>query len=492
MGKNNKARRAAKAKARAKAHAHNSARSAPGGGRHDGSSPGHHEGAPWDFVADGPLFEPPTSAGRGFAPGADRSPPPRVDQLLLRIIDARVRGRAATAAVTRLHGLPSQQVYRQTEPFLLAGLASVWSGGWQPAELQRQARLGCTTAAGARLVGIAIAVDDGRRRAVTLDARWRAQIEDLDLPRVDGSAGWIARWVRAEQLSASAAIDTLIDVVGMLGALPSLPVLIPPPATTRSAGAAGAAGMAGVAGVGAPSMAADLGGEVDPVLKRIRALLAKAESSEFEAEATALTAKAQELMTRHAIDAAAVEAGIGHRDERPVAIRVPIDRPYVDAKSLLLQVVAQSGRCRAVFHERLAMSTIAGFAADVAACEMLFTSLLLQAQHAMAQAAAGTAAGGRTRRQSFRSAFLVAYAQRIGARLAEINSALVSDAVAEGSSDFLPVLRSRADEVDDYVNQQFGDLLSSPVRGGYDNLGWASGQQAADRAQLNAGDIARS
>lgn len=282
--------------------------------------------------------------------------PARVDELLLRIIDARVGGHAATAEVTRLHSLPSQQVFRQTEPFLLAGSASAWSGGWQPAELQRQARLGCATSVGARLLTIVIAVD--------------------------GSAGWIARWAASEQLTTPAAIDTIIDVVSMLGTLPSLPVLIPPPATVLSACVAGAAG------VGAPSLGGNLGGEVDPVLKRIRALLAKAESSQFEAEATALTAKAQELVTRHAIDAAAVEAGLGHRDERPVAIRVPIDRPYVDAKSLLLQVVAQSGRCRAVFHERLAMSTIAGFAADVAACEMLFTSLLLQAQHAMAQAAA--------------------------------------------------------------------------------------------------------
>lgn len=479
MGKNNKARRAAKAKARAKARAHSSARSAPGG-HHDGSSHGHHEEDPWGFTADAPLFEQPSAAGRGFDPGADRYPPPRVDQLLLRIIDARVRGRAATAEVTRLRGLPPQQVFRKTEPFLLAGLSTVWSGGWQPAELHRQARLACASAAGARLVSMAIAVDDARRRAATLDSRWRAQIADLDLVQVDGSAGWIAGWAVLEQLSAREAIDTIIDVVGLLGTLPPLPVLIPPPATARSGAAVGVGSAA----------AAHLGGEVDPVLTRIRALLAKAESSEFEAEATALTAKAQELMTRHAIDAAAVEAGLGQRDERPVAIRVPIDRPYVDAKSLLLQVVAQSGRCRAVFHERLAMSTIAGFAADVAACEMLFTSLLLQAQHAMAQAAAGTAAGARTRRQSFRSAFLVAYAQRIGARLAEINEATVSDAVAEGSSAFLPVLRSRADEVDDYVKEQFGDLLSSPVRGGYDNLGWASGQQAADRAQLNAGDIA--
>ena len=37
-------------------------------------------------------------------------------------------------------------------------------------------------------------------------------------------------------------------------------------------------------------------------LSRVRALLAKAESSSFPEEAEALSAKAQELMTRHALD----------------------------------------------------------------------------------------------------------------------------------------------------------------------------------------------
>ena len=44
------------------------------------------------------------------------------------------------------------------------------------------------------------------------------------------------------------------------------------------------------------------------MLARIRALLAKAEATTFVEEADAFTAKAQELMARHAIDAAAVES----------------------------------------------------------------------------------------------------------------------------------------------------------------------------------------
>src|SRR3546814_17251954 len=40
----------------------------------------------------------------------------------------------------------------------------------------------------------------------------------------------------------------------------------------------------------------------DPWLRRVQAMLAQAESTQFPAEAEALLAKAQELLSRHAID----------------------------------------------------------------------------------------------------------------------------------------------------------------------------------------------
>lgn len=41
----------------------------------------------------------------------------------------------------------------------------------------------------------------------------------------------------------------------------------------------------------------------------MRGLLAKAEATEFEQEAEALTAKAQQLIARHAVDGALLHAG---------------------------------------------------------------------------------------------------------------------------------------------------------------------------------------
>ncbi|MGO1975182.1 MAG: DUF2786 domain-containing protein, partial [Propionibacteriaceae bacterium] len=92
-------------------------------------------------------------------------------------------------------------------------------------------------------------------------------------------------------------------------------------------------------------------GTTDPIIGRVRALLAKAESTEHESEAMAFTAKAQELMTKHAIDLAMVEND-QQSAEAPHLVRIPIDPPYVDAKALLLNAVVVETRCRAGEHSR--------------------------------------------------------------------------------------------------------------------------------------------
>ena len=58
-----------------------------------------------------------------------------------------------------------------------------------------------------------------------------------------------------------------------------------------------------------------------------------------------------------------------------------------------------------------------GFAGDVEAVELLFTSLLVQATAAMMRAGSRTGRNGRSRTRSFRQSFLHAYAVRIGQRL---------------------------------------------------------------------------
>ncbi len=224
------------------------------------------------------------------------------------------------------------------------------------------------------------------------------------------------------------------------------------------------------------------------MLVKVRALLAQAESTTFDAEAAAFTAKAQELMARHAIDTTLLWASSG-RDERPITIRLPIDDPYAEIKARLLHQVAMRSRCRAVHHVHYGLVSVVGFASDVAAAELLFTSLLVQSQAVLQAEGAKAAPGAHTRSRSFRSSFLMSFARRIDQRLEEINAAVERGAAAEHEHSLLPVLVDRHDAVDDAVAAMFGELGSDVVRGGSDLAGWVRGKLAADLAQLNFADL---
>lgn len=467
MGKRNRERRAARARTRAKARAGKATPHPRGyGSRPPGSGDAGPGGTDPNWSSPGePLFSPARAA---FA------------SVVITAQEQARHGAPPPEGLRRLASLPAASLHRAVEEVLLTQVAAVWDNGWQPAELHRQARLACASAPAARLVATSIAADHLGRSADTLDPRWQEQLTPLDLPTVAQRHGWVARWCRDTGLDADRTIRAMVDAVASTW-VPVLDVLIPPPGGSGTRAPTGEPGR--------PAGAAP-----DPILDRIRGLLAKAESTEFEAEALAFTAKAQELMTRHAVDAAMVAAGSRARGEGevPVAIRVPVDAPYADAKSLLLQVVAEAGRCRAVFHTGLSLSTVAGFAGDLASVELLFTSLLVQAQAALAAAGETAAPGARTRRASFRSAFFVSFAQRIGQRLTQVNDQVFAEVEAERGGAFLPVLASRAGVVDDYVDAHFGKLSSGRVRAGYDAAGWSQGRQAADDAQLAFADLPES
>jgi len=379
----------------------------------------------------------------------------------------------ADRAVERLCTLDPSVVHREAERQVRRMVAAAWNGGWQPMELARQVRR-ATDAVTARLALVAIAADHVVRGGSTLDARWVAQLGELNLPPVAAGNAWLAAWARNEQLTWPEVVRSVVALVQSLAAISVIQILIPPPGAR-----------AGHDAIVDLTSKAD-----DPMLNRVRALLAQAESTNYQAEAEAFTAKAQELMTRHAIDMAMVSTN-RQRCELPATIRIPIDEPYVDAKSLLLQIVAENSRCRSVFHQRSAMSSVVGFADDLNAAETLFTSLLVQAQVAMHAAATSAPPGTRTRSRSFRAAFLMAYAERVAERLAEINTYVVADAEAESGHAILPVLAARSSLVDATVAESFGQLTATAVRGGHDPAGWASGHMAADGAQLNFGDLAQ-
>jgi hypothetical protein len=262
------------------------------------------------------------------------------------------------------------------------------------------------------------------------------------------------------------------------------------------------------------------------LLAKIRSLLAKAESTGFDDEADAFTGKAAELMARHRIDRASVEADKGaRRGPRIIARRCWIEAPYVDCKAILCSVVARANDCRAIQH-RLGFVTLVGEAEDLDMTELLYTSLLVQATRQMTlvgkrsvdgeestrarlrlivgdlkrldarerveppgasellAAVAVAFSSRRERRPSFRRSFLVAFATRIGARLAESNRRATEAAETELGRAFLPVLAGRQQAVDDAVERAFGRLDQRTLTV-TDSAGWAAGVAAADLADLN-------
>ena len=365
---------------------------------------------------------------------------------------------------------PADSAWGNLERRLLDLIVTNYTNGWQPAELLRHARREGTRGA-AVLAAHAVAADHLGRPADAYHALWGAHVEGLDLPFDESVDGWLDRLL-AEQLVPDDAWSLFTSWVE----LGSLPCLLPPPA-----------GIQAQLDVDAIDPSAS-----HPVLDRVRALLAKAEATTFSAEAEAFTAKAHELMARHMIDEALLGAdrsAARRPGRRPITIRLPIDAPYATAKSRLVHVVADAGGCRAVLHQRLGLSSVVGHADDVAAVELLFTSLLVQAQTALHEQAA---MGQAHRSRSFRSSFLDAYAYRIGERLRKVNDDVRRSVEAETGQALVPVLAEREAEVQDTFDRMFTNVVTRRSRQQWDRRGVESGLQAADRARLDSNPIDRS
>jgi hypothetical protein len=219
------------------------------------------------------------------------------------------------------------------------------------------------------------------------------------------------------------------------------------------------------------------------VLEKVRALLAKAESTSFEAEAEALTAKAQELMTRHRIERAVVEAQAAGVASSPTSRRIPVDDPYAGAKAVLLSTIADANGCRAVWSKYDRSSTVFGFVDELDAVDELFTSLLVQATGALVRAGSKRDVSGRSRTKSFRRSFLLAFAVRIGERLRAVVASTVSDVGTTTGTELVPLLDRRRDETEAAARAVFpyvGHMSASAS----DAEGWHAGTAFGDQADL--------
>ncbi len=190
----------------------------------------------------------------------------------------------------------------------------------------------------------------------------------------------------------------------------------------------------------------------DDILMRVRKLLAVAEHPNTPpGEADAAARAAERLIAKYAVDEALLDAAAPSRTAPKVRSLV-VDAPYATAKTTLVGVVAAAYDVRAISHrghEPLLM-TLVGFEADLAAVDLLYTSLLLQATTAMRRQS--------TRGRGFRRAFLIGFAAEVGDRLATARQEAVAQA---GGMSTALALRDRARDVDAVVREQFPRLKTT-------------------------------
>ncbi|MFE9652651.1 DUF2786 domain-containing protein [Micromonospora sp. NPDC006431] len=393
---------------------------------------------------------------------------PDAEQLLADALAA-ARGtdvRAAERALDRLVVGDGPAVDAVLLARLTRGVGRLWPRGWQPVDLDRIAARRLAPRGVQLLRGVLAA--QRREQPGPVPQWFDDQLAELDA-RWDGDAGWLDRQAGGDRITA---LRDAVDAVGLVEALPPVAVLRPPPggpaATSRTATPATGSRM----------------------LDRVRALLAKAESTTFPAEAEALTGKAQELMARHSIDAALLDA-TAERPDQPSGVRLGTDAPYAAAKALLIQEVAAANRCESVWSDDLGFATVLGFPADLAAVELLHTSLLVQATAAMLRGRGERRAGRGRRTKGYDESFLNAFALRIGERLRAVTAAADREAAGERGGDrLLPVLAARSDAVRERVDQLFPGVTRHRLQV-RDAEGWTSGTSAADRASLEVGAPAR-
>lgn len=373
-----------------------------------------------------------------------------------------------------------------TDTALTRMIGEAWRRGWQPLDVVEFARRR-TDPVIAGFVTEAIVLESQRYAAATVHPRWRAQVAGMGAGVVTPAPGesHLRAWLTRVGLGRQAGLGAALQVLSLLCGLPVFERLLPLPGESRH------------------RVEQQAPGEVDQrALAKVRALLAKAESSRFPEEAEALSAKAQELMSRHSLHQAVLDHDSGRA---PVVSgrRMWLDAPYADAKALLVQEVAAANRARMVWSSRIGFATVIGADADLDAIELLTTSLLVQANRAMLAEGSQITRAGTSRTRSFRQSFLISYATRIGERLVAADSAATAEVGAEigaapsapgaepqADSRLLPVLVARASATDALADELFPNVVAKGFSVS-NTAGWAAGRAAADQAQFGVrGSIA--
>lgn len=236
----------------------------------------------------------------------------------------------------------------------------------------------------------------------------------------------------------------------------------------------------------------------DKALEKAMMLLRKAESTEFPAEAEALTQQAERIMIRHGVDKARVEAaakGEPVRREPIVVKRMKFSGTYYNVdKQFATNVCDGLGDIKVLWRNidrQVTGITMIGFESDVERAEMLIASLRIQAATALkvwwrspdAERQKSWAYGNEKTKMRFD--FLVSFSRAVQYRLEAARREAIQEAQDETPGTDL-VLASRATQVEQRVSELYPKLGKS--RSASFN-GSSAGFEAGRKARLGGNEI---
>jgi hypothetical protein len=223
----------------------------------------------------------------------------------------------------------------------------------------------------------------------------------------------------------------------------------------------------------------------DPLLARVRKLLAKAEDAGVTAaEAEALTAKAAELMAKYGIDRALLAAARPETD-RPADRVIDVGNPWARIQAHLLCGLASALRCQCVILPRPGPGSrihMFGFASDLERTDVLYTSLLVQMWQGLAAAPVPAwSRSSRAWRRSWLLGFAAAVVARVHAAEQEATSRATGPDARSGSQTAL-VLADRALVIRRNIEQAYPVTRKSQVT--YSGSGYSAGYTQGQRADI--------
>lgn len=222
----------------------------------------------------------------------------------------------------------------------------------------------------------------------------------------------------------------------------------------------------------------------DEILHKVRSLLAKAESTTYEAESMACMEKAHHLMRTYSLDRAVVESHnmTFGRGQDITTVVIEVSPPYVKAKVMLVGAISRGNGCRPIKVKNSVH--VYGLSYDLRYVQIMYTSLLLQAINSLVDMP--TPYGENTK--AYRNAFLLGYAMEINRRLEEVNKVVESDNRAA-----VVLLRDMEADIKAVMREDFPHV--SHVRYAYTSReGYGDGQRegnVADIGQQTVGESVR-